>query len=40
MSAVLDRFLRYVRYDTQSDERSATYPSTETQLILLRDLAA
>jgi len=37
---VLERFLRYVRYDTQSDERSTTYPSTEKQLVLLRDLAA
>jgi tripeptide aminopeptidase len=37
---VLDRFVRYVRYDTQSDERSTTYPSTATQLVLLRDLAA
>jgi tripeptide aminopeptidase len=37
---VLDRFLRYVRYDTQSDERSKSYPSTDTQLVLLRDLAA
>jgi len=39
-SSVLDRFLRYVRYDTQSDERSSTYPSTDKQLVLLRDLAA
>jgi len=39
MSDVLDRFLRYVRYDTQSDERSTTYPSTERQVVLLRDLA-
>jgi tripeptide aminopeptidase len=39
MSDVLDRFLRYVRYDTQSDERSATFPSTDKQLVLLRDLA-
>ena len=39
MTTVLDRFLRYVRYDTQSDERSKTYPSTDTQLVLLRDLA-
>jgi tripeptide aminopeptidase len=39
MTSVLDRFLRYVRYDTQSDERSTTYPSTEKQLVLLRDLA-
>ena len=39
MSAVLERFLRYVRYDTQSDESSATYPSTPTQLVLLEALA-
>src|SRR5215510_13695572 len=39
MSAVLDRFLRYVRYDTQSDETSQTFPSTDKQLVLLRDLA-
>src|SRR5436309_15002792 len=39
MSAVLDRFLRYVRYDTQSDEQSQTFPSTAKQLVLLRDLA-
>ncbi len=38
--SVLDRFLRYVQYDTQSDESSPTYPSTEKQLVLLRDLAA
>jgi tripeptide aminopeptidase len=30
------RFLRYVRLDTQSDEESETYPSTEKQLDLLR----
>jgi tripeptide aminopeptidase len=40
MDTVLDRFLRYVRYDTQSDEASTTYPSTGKQLVLLRDLAA
>ena len=40
MDTVLDRFLRYVTYDTQSDEASTTYPSTEKQLVLLRDLAA
>jgi tripeptide aminopeptidase len=40
MTTVLDRFLRYVRYDTQSDEASTTYPSTAKQLVLLRDLAA
>ncbi len=31
-----ERFLRYVRIDTQSDEESETYPSTEKQLVLLR----
>src|SRR5437879_11478070 len=31
-----ERFLRYVRIDTQSDEESETYPSTEGQLVLLR----
>src|SRR5262249_52770001 len=40
MSDVLERFLRYVQYDTQSDERSTTYPSTDKQLVLLRDLTA
>ena len=39
MSAVLDRFLRYVCYDTQSDESSQSYPSTRKQLALLKDLA-
>ena len=39
MSAVLERFLRYVSYDTQSDESSDTYPSTSTQLVLLEALA-
>ncbi|MGE5246171.1 MAG: peptidase T [Betaproteobacteria bacterium] len=38
-SPVLSRFLRYVTYDTQSDERSRTCPSTEKQLVLLRALA-
>jgi tripeptide aminopeptidase len=40
MSTVLDRFLRYVRYDTQSDERSSTTPSTPGQLLFQRDLVA
>src|SRR3954447_20395437 len=34
-----ERFLRYVRIDTQSDEDSQTYPSTTKQLDLLRLLA-
>ena len=32
---VLDRFLRYVKIDTQSDENSLSYPSTSKQLDLL-----
>ena len=39
MESVLDRFLRYVRVDTQSDEESSTYPSTMKQLELCRMLA-
>jgi tripeptide aminopeptidase len=38
MSEVLERFLRYVRYDTQSSEEFQTYPSTGKQLVLLSDL--
>jgi tripeptide aminopeptidase len=37
---VLDRFLRYVAYDTQSREGADTYPSTPGQLVLLRDLVS
>ncbi len=35
-TSALDRFLRYVTYDTQSDENSSSYPSTAKQLDLLR----
>jgi tripeptide aminopeptidase len=38
--SVLERFLRYVQFDTQSDESSASYPSTAGQLVLLEALAA
>ncbi|MDE6779675.1 MAG: peptidase T [Alistipes sp.] len=34
-----DRFLKYVSFDTQSDENSQTYPSTDKQLVLLNHLA-
>ena len=36
MSEVLERFLRYVRIDTESDRDSQTYPSSAKQLDLLR----
>ncbi len=35
---VLDRFLRYVTFDTQSREGTGTYPSTPGQLVLLQAL--
>ncbi|WP_315116195.1 peptidase T [uncultured Clostridium sp.] len=38
MSKVVERFLKYVRYNTKSDENSNTYPSTSEQLILAREL--
>ncbi len=37
---VLDRFIRYVRVDTQSDPQSETFPSTEKQKNLGRMLVA
>jgi len=37
-SSAAPRFLRYVTYDTQSDENSKTYPSTDKQLVLLKQL--
>jgi tripeptide aminopeptidase len=39
MDTLLERFLRYVKLDTQSDESSPTYPSTQKQLALSRMLA-
>ena len=38
MEKILDRFLRYVSVDTQSNEDSETQPSTDKQLNLLRML--
>ncbi|MGE3840021.1 MAG: peptidase T [Vicinamibacterales bacterium] len=37
-TSVLERFLRYVTYDTQAREASESYPSTPGQLVLLRQL--
>ena len=37
-TSVLERFLRYVTYDTQSSETTDTYPSTAKQLVLLDQL--
>jgi len=35
----VDRFLKYVKYDTQSDEESTSFPSSEKQKVLSKDLA-
>jgi tripeptide aminopeptidase len=40
MNTLLERFCRYVRIDTQADEKAATYPSSAGQLELGRLLAA
>ena len=37
-STCVERFLRYVTYDTRSDETSTTSPSTPSQLVLQRVL--
>ena len=37
-TSALQRFLRYVTFDTRSDEQSSTVPSTPGQLVLLRTL--
>lgn len=39
-STCVERFLRYVTFDTQSDENSETFPSTAKQLDLQRHLVA
>src|SRR5437016_12409995 len=36
MNTLLDRFCRYVRIDTQADEKATTYPSSLGQLELGR----
>jgi len=39
-TSALSRFLKYVTYDTRSDEQSTTFPSTPGQLVLLGELVA
>ena len=39
MSTVVERFLRYVKMDTQSDEHSESFPSSAKELALARLLA-
>ena len=35
---LLERFLKYVSYDTQSDESSESFPTTDKQKVLLQAL--
>lgn len=35
----VDRFLKYAKYDTQSDEEATSFPSSEKQKILAKELA-
>lgn len=39
MEKVVERFLRYVKYDTKSKEDVVDFPSTPGQLVFLKDLA-
>ncbi len=39
MENILDKFIRYIAYDTQSDPESESQPSTQKQLVLLNALA-
>jgi tripeptide aminopeptidase len=38
MSKVVERFLKYVKFDTKSDENSNTVPTTASQLVLAKEL--
>ena len=38
MSKVVEKFLRYISYDTKSDDESITIPSTTGQMILAKQL--
>ena len=38
MSKVIEKFLKYVSYDTKSDEESTTVPSTAGQMILAKEI--
>ncbi|QGU93877.1 peptidase T [Clostridium bovifaecis] len=39
METVVERFLKYVKFDTKSDEESDTVPSTEGQMVFAKELA-
>lgn len=39
MSNVVDKFIKYIKYDTMSDENSKTSPTTPGQMVFARELA-
>ncbi|KGM94250.1 peptidase T [Clostridium novyi A str. 4552] len=39
MEAVVNKFLKYISFDTKSNEDSNTHPSTEGQMVLAKELA-
>lgn len=38
MEKVIEKFLKYIKYDTKSNEDSSTVPSTDKQMILAKEL--
>jgi tripeptide aminopeptidase len=38
MSKVIERFIKYVKFDTKSDENSQTVPSTAGQMVLAKEI--
>ena len=38
MSTLVDRFLKYVKFDTQSDELTNLTPSTPGQMVFAKEL--
>ncbi|WP_032123267.1 peptidase T [Clostridium amazonitimonense] len=38
MSTVVEKFLKYVKFDTKSDDTTGTTPSTEGQMVLAKEL--
>jgi len=38
MSKVVERFLKYVKYDTKADDNSETVPTTQGQLVLAKEI--
>ena len=39
MEAVVNKFLKYISFDTKSNEDSNAHPSTEGQMVLAKELA-